>query len=63
MSLLHLKLGLLFVGLAIWAWGYSADDSFIRLVGIAMLLVAFLLRFVKPRKQDSPDNPTPPPPE
>lgn len=61
MSLLHIKLGLLFVGLAIWAWGYRADDAFIRLVGIGMLLVAFLLRFVKPRKQKAPDDPKPPP--
>jgi uncharacterized membrane protein len=61
MTMVQVKLGLLFVGLAIWAWGYRTDDATIRLVGIVMLLLAFLLRFVKPRKQTTPEGKDEPP--
>jgi hypothetical protein len=35
----------------IWAWGYRTDDSLLRIIGIAALLVAFLLRFVDRQKR------------
>jgi hypothetical protein len=37
------------VGVAVWGWGYRADDPRIRLVGIIILAVTLLLRFVPKR--------------
>jgi hypothetical protein len=37
------------VGIVVWAYGVRIDDATIRLVGIAFLIVALLLRFV-PRR-------------
>jgi hypothetical protein len=34
------------VGILIWAYGARVDDATIRLVGIAFLVAALLLRFV-----------------
>lgn len=61
--LVQLKLALVVIALTIWAWGYSVDDSLLRIVGIAVLLIAFLLRFVgrRPRtpaaRKDEPPAP------
>lgn len=41
-----LKLVLLLVALAIWAWGVRTNQNALMLVGIAFVVVAFLLRFV-----------------
>jgi hypothetical protein len=62
-ALVRLKLALVVIGLIIWAWGYRTDDSFLRVSGIVVLTMAFLLRFVRRRKRDSEaaDDPTPPP--
>ena len=49
------KLGLFVMGLILWTWGYRTDDSYFRLAGIVVLLVAFLLRFVR-RRPASPDT-------
>lgn len=53
------KLALFVMGLILWTWGYRTDDSYFRIAGIVVLLVAFLLRFVRrrpaatdPRKDD-----------
>lgn len=51
--LVQLKLALIVIALTIWAWGYSVDDSLLRVVGIAVLLIAFLLRFVGRRPRAS----------
>ncbi|HEU4640909.1 MAG TPA: hypothetical protein VFS44_00550 [Gemmatimonadaceae bacterium] len=41
-----LKIVLLLVALAIWAWGARTNQNVFMLVGIAFVVVAFLLRFV-----------------
>ena len=43
------KLALFVIGLILWVWGYRTDDSYFRSAGIVVLLIAFLLRFVRPR--------------
>ncbi len=62
-SFVRLKLALVAIGLIIWAWGYRADDSFLRMAGIVVLLIAFLLRFVgrRPRGRAAPEDWPPPP--
>ena len=62
-TLVRLKLALVVIGLIIWAWGYRSDDSFLRVSGIVVLTMAFLLRFIPRRARDSeaPKEPTPPP--
>lgn len=61
-TLVRLKLALVVIGLIIWAWGYRSDDSFLRVSGIVVLTIAFLLRFVRRRARDpeAPNGPTPP---
>jgi hypothetical protein len=62
-NLVRLKLALVIIGLIVWTWGYRVDDPFLRVVGIAALLIAFLLRFVgrKPRTPEAPKNEPPAP--
>ena len=43
------KLARFVIGLILWVWGYRTDDSYFRIAGIVVLLIAFLLRFVRPR--------------
>ena len=59
--MVRVKLALFVIGLIVWMWGYRTDDSYFRIAGIVVLLVAFLLRFVRrrpaetePRKDDGP---------
>ena len=47
----HAKLALGGVGVFIWAYGARVDDARIRWVGIALLAVAFLLRFLRRRQR------------
>jgi hypothetical protein len=61
-TLVRIKLALVVIGLIIWAWGYRTDDSFFRVVGIVVLLVAFLLRFVGRRRRQEPERNEPPAP-
>jgi hypothetical protein len=62
-TLVRLKLALVVIGLIIWAWGYRSDDSFLRISGIVVLTIAFLLRFVgrRARESEAPQDPPPPP--
>jgi predicted membrane protein len=50
-KLVQAKLALVVMGLIIWVWGYRVDDSFLRIVGIVVLLIAFLLRFIGRRSR------------
>jgi hypothetical protein len=47
----QLKVTILVVAIAIWAWGVHTGHRGFMLVGIAFVVVAFLLRFV-PRRDD-----------
>jgi hypothetical protein len=49
MTLTWVRAALVVVGILIWAYGARVDDGTVRLVGIACLVVALLLRFV-PRR-------------
>jgi hypothetical protein len=49
--MVRLKLALVVIALIIWTWGYRVDDSFLRVAGIVVLLIAFLLRFVGRRRR------------
>ena len=48
------KLALFVIGLILWTWGYRTDDSYFRVAGIVVLLIAFLLRFVR-RRESAPE--------
>ena len=48
-ALLIVRTVLALIGVAVWGWGYRSDDPQIRLVGMAILLVTLLLRFVPKR--------------
>ena len=54
MNLQTMRLVVAAVGVAIWGYGYSADNDRIRWVGIAVLAISLLLRFFRPRKPTSP---------
>ena len=62
-TLIKVKLALVVIGLILWAWGYRVDDSFLRVSGTVVLLIAVLLRFVgrRPRASDSPGDKRPTP--
>jgi hypothetical protein len=44
-----LKVAVVVVGLALWAYGFRADIPIYRWVGVAFVAAAFLLRFLGPR--------------
>jgi hypothetical protein len=46
------KVACALVGVAIFAFGARNDDPVFRWVGIAFVVIAFLLRFVKKRAPD-----------
>ena len=52
--MVRMKLALFVIGLILWTLGYRSDDSYFRIAGIVVLLVAFLLRFVgrRPRSEE-----------
>jgi hypothetical protein len=47
------KLAFALAGIAIFAYGARVDDGTIRWVGIAFVVVAFLLRFAKRPDRDT----------
>jgi asparagine N-glycosylation enzyme membrane subunit Stt3 len=60
-TLVRLKLALVAIGLIIWAWGSRVDDSYLRIVGIVVLMIAVLMRFVgRPRRAKQPPEDEPP---
>ena len=48
-TFLWIRTALALLGVAVWGWGYRVDDPQIRLVGMGILLVTLLLRFVPKR--------------
>lgn len=60
---MRVKLALVVIGLIIWVWGARVDDSYLRIVGIVVLLVAVLMRFIgRPRRATEPPEDEPPAP-
>ena len=47
-----LKIACALAGVGIFAWGVRSDDNTVRWVGIGLVVVAFLLRFVKKKVPD-----------
>ena len=61
MSVLTLKIGFALVGVVTWIYGMMHDDSSVTLLGIGFLAIAFVLRFVRPRRlPQPPELPKPP---
>ena len=51
------KIAFALAGVAIFAYGVRSEDAVVRWIGIAFVVAAFLLRFVKKRVPDnSPDE-------
>jgi len=50
-----LKIACALAGIGMFAWGVRSEDSVVRWVGIALVVVAFLLRFVKKKVPDDAD--------
>jgi len=46
---LLIRVVLLLVGVLVWGYGYRADSADVRLAAIAILAVAFLVRFLPVR--------------
>ena len=46
------------IGIIVWGYGIRQDDANVRLVGIAVLAVSLLLRFVPRRLQRDDDQTT-----
>jgi Na+(H+)/acetate symporter ActP len=46
------KIACALAGVGIFAWGVRAEEAIIRWVGIAFVVVAFVLRFVKKRNTE-----------
>lgn len=57
MSVLHARLALLIVGIATWGYGVRFDINEVRWLGIAFLVVAILLRFVRRPRQVPNEDP------
>ena len=56
-TLLWVRTALALIGVAVWGWGYRTDDPQVRLVGMAILVVTLLLRFVPKRWVGEDDHP------
>ena len=57
-KLLRLRLAIAFVGAFVWFVSVRIDDARGRVVGMVLLGVALVLRFVPKRNQGSEDNVT-----
>ena len=51
----QIKITLVVAGLAIWAFGARTGDGVARWVGIALIAMAFVIRFVKRPDRGDPD--------
>lgn len=52
-----IKVAIAVLGITVWAFGFRQDDSTIRWIGIALIGVAALLRFYRPRPRHKGDRP------
>lgn len=48
-TLTSVKLGLAIAGIAIWGYGTRIEDERIQWAGIAVVALAVVLRFIRPR--------------
>ena len=48
----QIKIALAVVGILVWVYGYRAEDPTIRLIGIAFLALAVILRLLPKRLRD-----------
>lgn len=55
-TVLRLKIVLVAVGLLVFAWGLRSDVTIVRWVGIAMVFVAWMLRFWRGRAGGVPEE-------
>jgi hypothetical protein len=46
---MQVRLVVMAIGLVVWGYGVFADDENVRLVGIIVLLISLILRFVPKR--------------
>jgi len=46
------KIALALAGVGMFAYGVRSEDSLVRWIGIALVVVAFLLRFFKTTRPD-----------
>ena len=46
------RLVIVAVGIAIWGYGLQSDNATLRIVGMALLAVALVLRFVRRKRRD-----------
>ena len=54
MRIQTMRLAIAAVGMMVWVYAYRVENDRIRWVGIAMLAVAVLMRFIPRRKPTSP---------
>lgn len=52
-----IKVLLAVAGITVWAFGFRQDNDTLRWVGIALLAIAALLRFYRPRPRGTGDRP------
>ena len=51
----HVRVAVAAIGIIVWGYGLRSDDDRVRLVGIAVLAISLILRFVPKRLQQD-DN-------
>ena len=49
--LMQVRMALAIIGFVVWGYGLARDESQVRLVGIAVLALSLVLRFVPKRPQ------------
>ncbi len=54
MSIQTMRLAIAVVGMMVWGYAYRVENDRVRWVGIAMLAVSVLMRFIPRRKPTSP---------
>lgn len=57
MTIMAARIALLVVGLAVWGYGVRADDSQLRVIGIALLAVSLILRFFRRKTPPGAERP------